>query len=100
MKLRVIILLIPILVYTTEQIKIPLMIGSKCSKIMCSKAKMKCHKKMANKPANNCEGNSCVNCPLANVFTFRSVAGNAVVISQLKMEYVPLKTDLLCGIYF
>ena len=99
MKLQAIILLTSVLVYTTEQVKIPLMVSGNRSKMMCCKAKMKCHKKMSNKPANNCDGNSCINCPLGNVFTFRSIAHNIVNIPQFKKKFVSLKTDLVSGVY-
>ena len=100
MKLQAFILLISVLVYTTEQVKIPFMVSSNHNKMMCCKAKMKCHKKMANKPANNCDGNSCINCPLGSVFTLRSISINSVLIPQFKKEFGPLKTDLVSGVYF
>ena len=100
MKLQAVILLISVLVYTTEQIKIPLMVSGNHSKMMCCKAKMKCHKKMPKKPTNNCDGNSCINCPLANVFTLQSISNNNVLIPQFKKEFIPLKTDLVSGVLF
>lgn len=53
---------------------------------------------MADKPVKSCEGNNCINCPLANIFTFESI--NNVVISKprFKKEFVPLETTLLPGV--
>jgi hypothetical protein len=97
-KLQAIIISICIIAYTTEQIKIPLTIGSNHSKMMCCKAKMKCHKKMSNKPANSCDGNNCMNCPLGNIFTLQSINNTSIIIPQFKKEFIPLKTTLVLGV--
>jgi hypothetical protein len=100
MKLQALIIFLSILVYTTEQVKIPLMVGSNHNKMMCCKAKMKCHKKMTNKPTNNCDGSNCINCPLGNIFTLQSISSTSVFIPQFKKEFVPLKTNLVSGVYW
>lgn len=100
MKFNAFILLISVLVYATEQIKIPLVI-SKPQKISCCKAKLKCHKKMSDKTSGGCEGNSCINCPLGSTFPFQSVSNSTTtIIPQFKKEFVPLKTKLVSGFYF
>jgi len=98
MKIQAIIISICIIAYTTEQIKIPLTIGSDHSKMMCCKAKMKCHKKMNNKPSKSCDGNNCINCPLGNIFTLQSTNNTSILISQFKKEFIPLKTTLVSGV--
>lgn len=98
MKLQAIIISICIITYTTEQIKIPLAIGSNHNKTMCCKAKMKCHKKMADKPVKSCDDNNCINCPLANIFTLQSINDTSIIIPQFSKEFVPLKTSLVSGV--
>lgn len=99
MKLHAFILLMSILVYTTELVKIPLIAGSNQHKTMCCKAKMKCPKKMPGKGADNCDGNNCINCPLGNIFTLQSISAGGVVMAGFKKEFVPLKTNIVPGVY-
>ncbi len=98
MKLHAIIISICIIAYITEQIKILSTIDSNSSKMVCSKEKMKCHKKMNNKPSNSCNGNNCINCPLSNTFTLQSINNTSIIIPQFEKEFVTLKTSLVSGI--
>jgi hypothetical protein len=98
MKIQAIIMSICIIAYTTEQIKIPLTIGSNHSKMMCCKAKMKCHKKMNNKPSNSCDGNNCINCPLGNIFTLQSINNTTFFKPHFEKEFIALKISLVSGV--
>lgn len=98
MKLQAIIISVCIITYTTEQIKIPLALCNNHSKMMCCEAKKKCHKKMADKPVKNCDGNNCINCPLSNIFTLQSINNTINIGIQFKKEFIPLKTTLVTGV--
>ena len=76
------------------------MVNNHHNKTMCCKAKMKCHKKMTDKPGNNCDGSSCINCPLGNLFTSQSINNTGIVTLQFKKEFLPLKTDVVSGVYW
>jgi hypothetical protein len=98
MKLQAFIISICIIAYTTEQVKIPLAMSSTQSKTICCKAKVKCHKKMTDKPVKSCEGNNCINCPLGNIFTLQLINNTVIGIPPFKKEFVPLKTPLVSGV--
>jgi len=99
MKVQALIIFLSILVYATEQVSVPLMISSP-KKMTCCMAKMKCHKKMADKTPKNCEGMNCINCPLANTFPLQSMNNEAIIIPPYNKEFVPLKTNLVSGVYW
>ena len=98
MKFNAFIILISVLVYATEQVKIPLII-SKPQKVSCCKEKLKCHKKMSDKPSGSCEENSCLNCPLTTTFVIVPINITTTIVSQFTNEFVPLKTKLVSGFY-
>ncbi|KAA9041220.1 hypothetical protein FW778_04075 [Ginsengibacter hankyongi] len=99
MKLPAIIILLSILFYTAELVKIPLAIGSRHNdKTMCCKVKMKCHKKNNNKPVTTCDGSNCLNCPLGNFFTCHSISNTSVPVAQHNREFVSLKANVLPGV--
>jgi hypothetical protein len=55
---------------------------------------------MADTPGNNCDGSSCINCPLGNLFTSQSINNMGILILQSEKEFAPLKTNLVSGIHW
>lgn len=97
MKLQAIILSLVICVYVGEQFKVPLM-ANNSKKSMCCHAKMKCHRKTANKTTYPCDNGACINCPLTYTFTFQPSLKSASIILPFKKSFTQTETNIVSGV--
>lgn len=95
--MQAIILSLVICVYVGEQFKVPLM-ANNTKKSMCCHAKMKCHRKAANKTTNPCNNGTCINCPLTYTCTFQPSLNSAGIILPSKKNFLQTETKIVSGV--